>query len=102
MILYFLGTVIVATIILKKLWSNRNPNRLKEKGTQTPLLRVSDKAIQTDNAEQIIPRYYETVSPTHFDPRDVMRDDSPETNKSARKYRDSMSRSPSLQFEFSQ
>ena len=102
MYFYIFGTLFVATLVFKKLLSKRKPKGIKHKTTQTPLLMVSDKGVQTDNGEQIIPRYYERmVSPTNFDPRDIMQD-SPETNKSARRYRQSMSSSSSpLQFEFS-
>ena len=103
MYFYILGSVVLASIILKKLWTKQKPKKLKGTvGTQTPLLMVAEKAVQTDNCEQIIPRYYErAVSPTHFNPRDLMQD-SPETNKSARRYRQSLSsESSSLQFEFS-
>ena len=83
----------VATVVFKKLWSKRKRKGYKDEKTQTPLLRVSDKEAQTDNGEQIIPQF--------FDPRNSMLD-SPESNRSARRYRQSLSSSSSpLQFEFS-
>ena len=93
MYFYIFGSLFVATVVFKKLWSKRKRKGIKDETTQTQLLMVSDKEVQTDNGEQIIPQF--------FDPRNIMYD-SPESNKSARRYRQSLSSSSSpLQFEFS-